>query len=181
MIHPSLKLCIPLLYNDKLKKEHLTKEAGLIGVYNNYSNTCSDTGIHLVYEYVTDTEEKVQRYQDLKDKSWIKNINCKKAKVNGQICLIYSISNTDIIRQYRQWKYPVMLDGKDKLQILNFWGTSDDDVNDFLLNGYDINTKFKYEEVCYSDEDIPSAFELLQDLIKEGITIKKTPRFQDGA
>lgn len=180
MMSAGFKLLLPLLKNTNLKKEHLTKEAGFVEAYTDNSNIpLSNNNVFLLYEYIVDNKEKAERFDDLR--GCIENDQTSKYFINGKYYLVYrfeldkttesGLNKTGIFIPYMK---------KSKEKIIDFWGSSDEDVLDYIL-GKAAKNPAKYEikksfipERENAENFIKTKIEMLR--LKEGLTIKKAPK-----
>lgn len=144
----SLKLIIPLL-DTRLSKIITTPKSGFINAFTYDINRPGlDNHIFLMYEFEAEhTKEMLTRSYILANL-----IKCKPYlhRINGKWVSIYALPITNgRARKYKITKYP-FFSNEDILKIINFWGTSDKDVNEFITEQTKI---IKFEENIIPEED----------------------------
>jgi len=145
----ALKYIIPLLDNH-LTKETISEKAGFVNAFTNDINKpYLDNHILLMYDFeASHTKELTNRAYifayKIKKKPFLHRINNK----------WYSIYALPIIngnaRKYRTSGIPSFSES-DRLKMINFWGTSDSDINKMITNPFTTLTTF--EESTIAEED----------------------------
>ena len=152
-MNTQFKLIIPLL-DKNLTKEMVSPEAGFVGAYTNDVNKPAlDDHILLMYDFEAKrTPIVASRMCDfahkLKTKPFLH-------RIRGHWYQIYAlpIRNADV-GVYRRLLYPSFSE-KSKLRLIDFWGTSDEDINNYILRPTQPQPEFKenyIEEEDYVEE-----------------------------
>lgn len=178
-MQPGFKLLIPLIKNSNLKKEHLTKEAGFVDAYTSNLNDETEDAIYLLYEYTTLNKAKSDRFEDLRDQLGDKMKS--KYYINGKMYLVYTFDISDLKKHLIQKTGFCNVCTKEHIKkILDFWGTSDEDVIDFMMDKNIKNPEYYEikEQIIPLKEDVRETIKQKLDLtrMKKGITIEKPLR-----
>lgn len=126
-----LKFMIPLI-NEEISKEDISKEAGFINAYEEYSNKpllCNQ--IFLLYKKYSDTncaKKRIRKFENLNNL-----IETFEVIVDKTPCIMYALTITDnIIRRIGANRFalaPIY-----KMRILTFWNCSDSDINEYMTD-----------------------------------------------
>lgn len=129
-----LKFIIPLL-DEEITMNDLSPSAGFVDAYTDDINRpYLDRHIFLLYINTLDTKDA---YNRTKKFSTLKSLyNIIDVRIKGVLCKLYAFCITNpAINSIT--KNAFMLSDSDKLKILRFWKTTDDDINEFFVKNID--------------------------------------------
>lgn len=129
-----LKFIIPLL-DEEITIDDLSPNAGFVDAFTDDINRpYLDRHIFLLYINTLDTKEAYDR--TIKFKSLKSLYNAIDVRIKGVLCKVYAFCITNPAINYIV-KNVFMLNDSDKLRILQFWKTTDSDINEFFIKSID--------------------------------------------
>lgn len=143
------KIIIPLL-DKNITKDMISKEAGFVDAFSEDINKpFLDHHIFLMYDLEIERTPKVVNRMCkfahvLKTKPYLH-------KINGHWYQIYALPKMGAANLYTKFSYPIMMTEKDDLRLIDFWGTSDDDINHYILRPESKNPKFESKQIPEED------------------------------
>lgn len=130
-----LKFIVPLL-DDEITIDDLTPEAGFVDAYTDDINR-PYLDNHIFLLYIANLNSKPSYNRTMKFKNLKSLYNVVDVRIKGTLCKVYAFCITDPAIKYIT-KNLFALSDSDKLKILKFWKTTDDDVNEFFVKNIDI-------------------------------------------
>lgn len=125
-----LKFILPLL-DDEITAEDISPKAGFVDAFTDDINRpYLDNHIFLLYVANLNVKESYDR--TIKFKSLKSLYNVIDVRIKGVLCKLYTFCITNPAVNYIT-KNLFILSDKDKLRILSFWRTKDDDINEFFV------------------------------------------------
>ena len=123
-------MLVPFIH-ESFKKEDFSKEAGFVGIYyHDIDKPAGGKQLFLVYDDSVRTEESMDTARRINNQENVKRKYIR--YVEGKPLMVYSYWVNPLLEDLF-FKNSVSFSVKQKLKILQFWGTSDEEILDAIL------------------------------------------------
>lgn len=129
-----LKFILPLL-DDEITVDDISPKAGFVDAFTDDINR-PYLDNHIFLLYIADLSTKESYNRTIKFKSLKSIYNILDVRIKGVLCKLYTFCITNPAINYIT-KNVFMLSDSDKLKILTFWKTTDNDINTFFVKNID--------------------------------------------